>query len=123
MMVEDTAYGQDHSVGKAEGDSNSNSDPRPPWVRLAKIVAGLLLLPLGIVGLFLPFLQGVLFILIALALLSSEIPFMRRWKRRLRDRYPHVFRKSDAATHSFVEWVRSRWRRVIGRGRERDGRA
>jgi uncharacterized protein len=40
--------------------------------RAGKIGAGLLLLVLGVAGLFLPFLQGILFLVMGLTLLSTE---------------------------------------------------
>jgi len=55
--------------------------------RWARIFAGSALLVLGFVGLFLPFLQGVLFIVVGLALVSPESERIRRLE----------------------EWVRSRW--------------
>ena len=60
--------------------------------RLAKITLGVALLALGVVGLFLPFLQGILFLIMGLSLLSSESPrakallqYLQRktgWQRR-----------------------------------------
>ena len=56
-------------------------------------IAGLSLIVLGIVGLFLPVLQGVLFILAGLAILSSHSPLalrileaLKAWLRQARDR-------------------------------------
>lgn len=56
-----------------------------PAVRVGKIVLGAGCLALGVVGLFLPFLQGILFLIIGLTLLSSESDRARRllaWLRR-----------------------------------------
>ncbi len=50
--------------------------------RLVRIGLGFLLLFLGVIGLFLPVLQGVLMILGGLALLSRDLP----WARWLTDR-------------------------------------
>lgn len=49
--------------------------------RVARIVAGFALIGLGIIGLFLPFLQGIAFIVAGLLLLSREF----HWARRLLD--------------------------------------
>jgi uncharacterized membrane protein YbaN (DUF454 family) len=54
--------------------------------RLTKIVAGVALLVLGVIGLFLPFLQGILFLIMGLSLLSTESPRARAWLRYLRER-------------------------------------
>jgi len=43
--------------------------------RLGKITAGISLLILGVIGLFLPVLQGILFLIMGLTLLSTE----RNW--------------------------------------------
>jgi len=50
--------------------------------RLARLSAGWALLGLGIIGLFLPFLQGLIFIASGLALLSPDLP----WAKHLLDR-------------------------------------
>ena len=52
---------------------------------------------LGILGLFLPILQGILFLIIGLALLSNSSPWAARLLIRLRDRFPAVSRKFDEA--------------------------
>ena len=70
------------------------SAAHPVW-RGVKITLGLILLPLGVVGLFLPFLQGVLFLLVAVALLSSEVPFIARLRDRVRDRFPGPWEKAE----------------------------
>ena len=48
---------------------------------------------LGIAGLALPFLQGILFIVVALTLLAPEIPLFRRAIEALKQRFPAVFEK------------------------------
>ena len=57
-------------------------------------IVGWPLLILGIVGLALPFLQGILFIVAALTILSPEVPALRRLIGALRRRYPAVFEKA-----------------------------
>ena len=52
------------------------------------------LLILGIFGLALPFLQGVLFIVVALTLLAPEVPLFRRAIEALKKRFPTVFDKA-----------------------------
>lgn len=66
----------------------------PAW-RVVRIVLGIALVPLGIVGLFVPVLQGVLFLAIAFLLLSSEIPWVARQRDKLRVRYPKLFRQAE----------------------------
>jgi uncharacterized membrane protein YbaN (DUF454 family) len=57
-------------------------------------IVGWPLLILGIVGLALPFLQGILFIVVALILLAPEIPLFRRVLEALKKRFPAVFEKA-----------------------------
>lgn len=55
------------------------------WVR---IIAGFALVGLGVIGLFLPVLQGILFIMAGLLLLAREFHWARRlldWVRRKRE--------------------------------------
>jgi len=62
-------------------------------------IAGLSLIALGIVGLFLPVLQGVLFIVAGLAILSSHSPLALRildaLKARLRRVRDRVMKRGD----------------------------
>ncbi|MBC7357387.1 MAG: hypothetical protein H5U10_02505 [Desulfacinum sp.] len=60
--------------------------------RTARIVAGSLLLVLGVAGLFLPVLQGALFIALGLVVLGREIPWVARLLDRLAQRYPALDR-------------------------------
>ena len=57
-------------------------------------IVGWPLLLVGVVGLALPFLQGILFIVVALTILAPEVPALRRLVRALRRRYPAVFEKA-----------------------------
>jgi uncharacterized membrane protein YbaN (DUF454 family) len=52
---------------------------------------------LGILGLFLPILQGILFLLIGLSLLSNSSPRAARLLGWLRARFPTVSKKYDEA--------------------------
>jgi uncharacterized membrane protein YbaN (DUF454 family) len=56
--------------------------------RVLILVAGWAFILLGIVGLFLPILQGVLFLLIGLLLLSSEYVWAHHLLGKLRARFP-----------------------------------
>ena len=53
------------------------------------LIIGWLFLGLGILGLFLPILQGFLFIMIGLAILSTRSDSIKRLLKRMEDRYPH----------------------------------
>ena len=52
--------------------------------RVVKLTAGVILLVLGFIGLFLPILQGILLIMGGLALLSTESPRVRAFNFRAR---------------------------------------
>lgn len=57
------------------------------------LAAGWLFIILGIVGLFLPFLQGILFLFIGLYLLSHEYDWARTFFNKIKVRYPRIFEK------------------------------
>lgn len=60
---------------------------------------------LGIVGLFLPILQGILFLCVGLMLLSREWAPAQRTLDRLRNRYPRVAAASDEAERRTKIWL------------------
>ena len=77
---------------------------RPGLKRAAVLVAGWAFILLGIVGLFLPILQGILFLLIGLIILSSEYVWAHHLLLKLR-RYPAVDRVVAAATEKAKSWM------------------
>jgi hypothetical protein len=66
----------------------------PVW-RLAKIIAGLSLLVLGVVGLFLPILQGVLFLFLGLTLLATENRQAHEVVQALKRRHPGPWKQAE----------------------------
>ena len=58
--------------------------------RIALIVTGWIFILLGIVGLFLPVLQGILFLLVGLVILSAEYHWARKLLERLHNRFPRL---------------------------------
>jgi uncharacterized membrane protein YbaN (DUF454 family) len=52
------------------------------------ITLGVFFLLLGVIGGFLPVIQGWIFVLIGLALLAEELPWVRRRLERLKTRFP-----------------------------------
>ena len=70
--------------------SEEGKPGRPYW----RHIVGWPLLILGIVGLALPFLQGILFIVVALTLLAPEIPIFGRVVEALKKKFPAVFEKA-----------------------------
>jgi uncharacterized membrane protein YbaN (DUF454 family) len=63
--------------------------------RIGLLIIGWLFIGLGVIGLFLPFMQGVLFILIGLAILSSRSEIIRRFLRHLEERHPHLHERVE----------------------------
>jgi uncharacterized membrane protein YbaN (DUF454 family) len=67
-----------------------NDFPLSTIKRIGLLIVGWLFVGLGMIGLFLPFMQGILFILIGLAILSSRSETIRRLLKHLEERYPHL---------------------------------
>ena len=65
--------------------------------RIGIYIAGWGFILLGILGLFLPLLQGILFILIGLFLLSRVSPRAERMLHRLKERFPRIGASFDQA--------------------------
>ncbi len=72
-------------------------------------VLGWIFLVLGVAGLFLPVLQGVLFLLVGVFLLSLTWPRARLMRQRLGRRFPAVRRGLDDAE----AWLKKRFRRLL----------
>ncbi|MCK4938697.1 MAG: hypothetical protein KAR80_00295 [Rhodospirillaceae bacterium] len=64
---------------------------------------------LGFAGLFLPILQGVLFLLVGLFLLSMTWPRARLIRQRLGKRFPHIKKAIDDAER----WLKARLKRLF----------
>jgi uncharacterized membrane protein YbaN (DUF454 family) len=64
---------------------------QPRLKRIIKLTCGWGFIILGFTGLFLPFLQGILFLLIGLLLLSSEYAWARRFFERIKTKYPQFY--------------------------------
>jgi len=74
--------------------------------RILVLIAGWSFILLGIVGLFLPVLQGALFLLVALIILSSEYVWAHRLLSKLRERFPKLGRTADRAAEKATAWLR-----------------
>ena len=73
--------------------------------RILILIIGWFFLLLGIAGLFLPILQGVLFILIGLIILSSEYVWAHHLLQRLKEKFPKLGRVADEATDKARGWL------------------
>jgi uncharacterized protein len=74
--------------------------------RAVILVVGWCFILLGIVGLFLPVLQGLLFLFVGLVILSSEYAWAHRLIARLRERFPKVGRVADESAAKAAGWLR-----------------
>ena len=84
--------------------------------RMAVLAVGWGFILLGIAGLFLPILQGILFLLIGLIILSTEYVWAHHLLRRLRERFPGLAQHADRAKERAHLWLR----RVTGRAPDSD---
>ena len=75
--------------------------------RILILIAGWSFVLLGVVGLFLPILQGVLFLLIGLIILSSQYVWAHNLLAKLRRRFPKLGRTVDLAARKAESWL---WR-------------
>lgn len=73
--------------------------------RWTLICIGWFFIVLGIAGLFLPVLQGILFLLIGLLILSSEYVWAHRILSRIRERFPKFMERAHAVSESVHNWL------------------
>ena len=78
--------------------------------RVLVLIIGWAFIALGIVGLFLPVLQGILFLLIGLVILSTEYVWAHHLLTKLRQRFPKLGRVADEATAKANRWMRHLFR-------------
>ncbi len=79
--------------------------------RIVRLVLGWTCLVLGVVGLFVPILQGVLLILIGMALLSRDSRWARRCLMKLRLKFPDSYNRMQRSKERMRAW----FDRVVGR--------
>jgi hypothetical protein len=73
--------------------------------RVLVLAVGWAFILLGIAGLFLPILQGILFLLIGLAILSTEYVWAHHLLLKLRARFPGMAKYADQAKHRASAWL------------------
>lgn len=79
--------------------------------RIVVLVVGWMFILLGLAGLFLPVLQGVLFLFIGLIILSTEYVWAHHLLQRLRERFPGLAKHADHAKERAHAWLQ----RISGR--------
>ena len=70
------------------------------------LIIGWLFIVFGILGLFLPILQGILFIMIGLAILSSRSELIKRFLKHLEERYPHQHERVEIWREKIRNWFK-----------------
>ena len=73
---------------------------------IALLLIGWFFIGLGILGLFLPVLQGVLFIMIGLAILSTRSEQIKRLLKHLEDRYPRHHERVVVWREKIIKWFK-----------------
>ncbi len=81
---------------------------RRTFKRALVLILGWAFILLGIAGLFLPVLQGILFLLIGLFILSSEYVWAHHLLEKLKRRFPKIAAQFDLAKQK-AEQKMARW--------------
>jgi uncharacterized membrane protein YbaN (DUF454 family) len=76
---------------------------RKKWLVL---IVGWTFIVLGIAGLFLPILQGILFLMIGMIILSSEYVWAHRLLQKIRERFPKAAAQFQEASEKARVWTR-----------------
>ena len=79
-----------------------------PATRVLVLTTGWLLVVVGVVGLFLPILQGGLCLALGFALLSVASQTVHLWLRRLLGRWPGLWRRLERLRRGILRWIRRR---------------
>jgi hypothetical protein len=85
--------------------------PSHPLWRLTKIIVGIGFIGFGFIGLFLPILQGVLFMLLGLGLLSTESPRVRALVDEIKRRHPGPWRRAHALRNRLSTWFDNKFKK------------
>jgi uncharacterized protein len=70
------------------------------------LISGWGFVALGVAGLFLPFLQGVLFLLIGVTILSTEYAWARKLLQKLQERFPSLATRLSTAKVRAWAWLK-----------------
>jgi uncharacterized protein len=86
----------------ASGAQKANPRKRHPVWHVIRCVLGAAFMVFGVIGLFLPVLQGVLFLLFGVILLAPYVPFLRKLRLKFFIKFPGV--------HEKIKSLKKRWR-------------
>jgi uncharacterized protein len=90
----------------AKGSGAPNIAVRKRFNRWLVLITGWSFVALGVVGLFLPILQGVLFLLIGVTILSTEYVWAHKLLQKLRKRFPSLTARLDTAQWRAHAWLK-----------------
>jgi uncharacterized membrane protein YbaN (DUF454 family) len=76
--------------------------------RIGILIIGWFFVGLGILGLFLPILQGILFIMIGLVILSSRSELIKRFLKHLEERYPQLHQEVESWKKKIMRWFQKK---------------
>lgn len=79
--------------------------PLPLWLRIVVNIVGWLLILIGIIGIFLPVLQGGLSLALGFALLSIASPTIHLWLRGWMGRWPKLWRRMEKLRRGLHRWL------------------
>jgi uncharacterized membrane protein YbaN (DUF454 family) len=79
--------------------------------KLFVLLVGWSFIVLGLVGLFLPGLPGILFLLVGLFILSSEYAWAHRLLEKIRERFPATAMRFEKASVTAQKWLATIFRR------------
>jgi uncharacterized membrane protein YbaN (DUF454 family) len=85
------------------------SPPKPlrsKWRRFLILFSGWMFVVLGVLGIFLPILQGILFLAVGFYLLSLESPWAHRKIEQMREKYPRLGATFDQARLRAARYAR-----------------
>ena len=85
--------------------------PVSRWRKFSILTLGYFFLAVGVVGIALPFLHGLLFLLLGLALLSQEVAWAARLRDRIAQRFPRMHSVAVEAEFRAGRWLRRLRRR------------
>ena len=71
---------------------------------VAILILGWFFVVIGIIGLFLPFLQGILFIMIGLGILSSRSETVKRFLKHVEERHPQYHERLTVWRKKIKGW-------------------
>lgn len=80
--------------------------------RLVLLLLGWGFIAFGVAGLFLPILQGVLFVILGLVILSSEYVWAHKLLEKIRTRFPEFAARWDEAAIKGHQWTGHAFRRT-----------